>query len=128
MQLEIPIYDHPEDAIKALVQQMGGSKVIASQLWPDKTPDHAGRLLNDCLNIHRPEKLDISQIMMILYLAKEQGRHSTMKWIAGELGYEVHPITKQEKMDRLTVVVEEAGRALTGALETLERIQRGNKK
>ena len=128
MQLEIPIYDHPEDAIKALVQEMGGSKVIASQLWPDKSPDHAGRLLNDCLNIHRLEKLEISQIMMILQQGKDQGRHTTMKWIAGELGYEVHPITKKEEMDRITIVVEEAGRALTGALQTLERIKRGDKK
>ena len=126
MQLE-PTFDHPEDAIKALVQEMGGSKVIASQLWPDKAVENASRLLNDCLNIRRPEKLDVSQIMMILYQAKEQGRHSTMKWIAGELGYEVHPITRREEMDRLTIVVEEAGRALTGALESLERIKRGRK-
>ena len=124
MKFEVPIFDCPEEALKAVVQELGGSKVIGSQLWPDKGIENSARLLNDCLNIHRAEKLDVKQITFILSKAKELGKHTAFNWIAGEIGYEIHPITKEAELDRVTLVVEEAGKNLVAALETLERIQR----
>lgn len=57
MQTELPFYECPEDALRAAMQALGGAKQVGARLLPDKTPDGAGRLLLDCLNPARSEKL-----------------------------------------------------------------------
>lgn len=127
MQTDLPFYESPEDALRAAVQVLGGSKKVGSMLWADKTVDNASRQLLDCLNPSRNEKLELSQVMMILALAKEAGYHSPFSWMAGQVGYGVTPITKAEEVDRLTTVVEQSTKTLAAALSQLERIQSGAK-
>lgn len=93
-------------------------------LWPDKTPDNAGRQLLDCVNPGRSEKLDLSQIMRVLCWAREAGCHAPMQWIAQEIGYEARPVTRAEEIDRVTSVVEHSAKTLAVAVATLERLQR----
>lgn len=124
MQSEMPFYESPEDAVRAAVQALGGAKKVASLLWVDKGVDAASRLLQDCLNPSRSEKLELSQIMFILSMAKEIGCHSPFAWLAGEVGYEAKPITKAAEVDRLTTVIEQTSQVLAQAMSTLERIQR----
>lgn len=125
MQADLPFYESPEDALRAAVQALGGSKYVGVLLWRDKGVDNASRLLLDCLNTGRNEKLDMSQVLLILSLAKEVGCHSPFAWMAAEIGYDVKPITKAEEVDRLTTVVEQSTKTLAAALSALERIQRG---
>lgn len=125
MQTELPFYESPEDALRSCIQHLGGAKVVGKLLWADKTPDAAGRLLMDCVNTGRPEKLEISQIMLILTMARDAGYHTPFYWFAGQLGYDAKPINKAEEVDRLTTVVERSSKTLADALATLERIQRG---
>lgn len=124
MQVDLPFFECPEDALRAAVQALGGAKQVGAMLWPDKTPDHAGRLLLDCLNPARAEKLDLGQTMRVLRLARDAGVHAPMVWICGEVGYEAKPITKAEEIDRVTTVVEQASKTLATAVATLERLQR----
>jgi hypothetical protein len=124
MQVDLPFFECPEDALRAAVQALGGAKQVGAMLWPDKTPDHAGRLLLDCLNASRAEKLDLGQTMRVLRLARDAGVHAPMLWICGEVGYEAKPITKAEEVDRVTTVVEQASKTLAIAVATLERLQR----
>ena len=124
MQAELPFFECPEDALKAAVQSLGGAKQVGAMLWPDKTPDHAGRLLLDCINPGRHEKLELSQILRVLALAKDAGHHGPMQWLCGEIGYEARPITRAEEADRLTAMVEHSTKTLTQALAALERLQR----
>lgn len=124
MQAEMPFYEGPEDALRAAVQALGGAKQIGTQLWPDKTPDAAGRLVQDCLNPSRAEKFDVTQVMFVLRKAKEAGVHGPFMWFAGEVGYDARPVTKAEEADRLTTVVEQASKTLAAAVAQLERIQR----
>lgn len=124
MQVEMPFFDCPEDALRSAVQALGGAKQVGARLWPDKSPDNAGRLLLDCLNASRPEKLDLSQIIRVLSWAKESGTHAPMQWIASEIGYEARAVTKTEEMDRVTAVIESAAKTLAGGLATIERLQR----
>lgn len=126
MQVELPFYEGPEDALRAAVQALGGSKKVGAMLWPDKGVDTASRLLLDCINPSRAEKLEASQIMRVFALAKDSGCHGPFAWFAGEVGYDVKPITKAEEVDRLTTVVEQSTRTLAAALTALERIQTGN--
>lgn len=124
MQIDMPFFDSPEDALKAIIQQLGGIKKVGPRLFPDKTVDAAARYLLDCVNAERSEKLSLSQIMMLLRLAHEAGYHTAYAWISGEVGYDVKPITKAEEVDRLTTVVEQSTKTLATALAALERIQR----
>lgn len=124
MQTEMPFYECPEDALKAAVQALGGAKAVGVMLWPDATPDVASRKLHDALNPSRPEKLEISQIMLVLARAKEAGCHSPFQWLAAQVGYEARAITRAEEVDRVTEVVEQSSKTLAAALATLERLQR----
>lgn len=126
MQGELPFYECPEDALRAAVQALGGAKRVGPMLWPDKGVDNAARLLLDCLNPSRAEKLEASQIIRVFNLAKDAGVHGPFAWFAGEIGYEAKPITKAEEVDRLTSVVEQSSKTLAAAVAALERIQRTN--
>lgn len=124
MQVDMPFFDSPEDALKAIIQQLGGIKKVGPRLFPDKSVDAAARYLLDCVNADRQEKLSLSQIMLLLRLAHEAGYHTAYAWISGEVGYDIKPITKGEEVDRLTTVVEQSTKTLASALAALERIQR----
>lgn len=124
MQVELPFFECPEDALRAAVQALGGAKQVGTLIWPEKTPDNAGRLLLDCLNPSRSEKLDIGQTMRLLRLARDIGFHGPMTWLCGEVGYEAKAVTKAEELDRVTTVVEQASKTLAVAVATLDRLQR----
>jgi hypothetical protein len=95
-------------------------------LWPDKGIDASSRLLLDCINPGRAEKLEITQIMRVFSLAKEAGCHGPFAWFAGEIGYDTKPITKAEEVDRLTTVIEQSAKTLSAAMAAMERIQNTN--
>ena len=122
MQSELPFYESPEDALRAAVQALGGAKKLGALLWPDKGVDNAARHLLDCINANRHEKLELSQVMRILALAKEAGCHAPMAWLAAEVGYDVIPVTRADEVDRLATVVEQSSKTLAAALGALERI------
>lgn len=126
MQSELPFYECPEDALRAAVQSLGGAKKVGAMLWPDKSVDNASRLMLDCINPGRAEKLELSQIMRVFVMAKDAGFHGPFAWFAGEVGYDIKPITKAEEIDRLTSVVESSSKTLAAALSTLERLQSSN--
>lgn len=124
MQEEFPFFESPEDALRAAIQALGGAKKVGCEIWPDKTPDNAARVLLDCVNVSRPEKLELSQMIHIFSMAKEIGHHQPFQWFANQIGYDARPITKAEEVDRLTTVVEQSSKTLANALATLERIGR----
>lgn len=53
------------------VRCCGGTKIVACQLWPEKTPDSAGRTLVDCLNEHREARLSPDQLMLVARLPRD---------------------------------------------------------
>lgn len=124
MQIDMPFFDSPEDALKAVIQQLGGIKKVGLLLFPDKSVDAAARYLLDCVNHTRQEKLALTQIMMLLRLAHQAGYHTAYAWLSAECGYEIKPITKIEEVDRVTSVVEQSTKTLISALAVLERLQR----
>lgn len=124
MQAEMPFYEGPEDALRGAVQALGGAKVVGAKVFPDKSPERAAQQLLDCLNTGRPEKLELSQVLLILRMARDAGHHGPMQWIAGDVGYDAKPVTKAEEMDRVATVVEQAAKVMAAGLATLERMQR----
>jgi hypothetical protein len=124
MQAELPFYESPEDALRAAVQALGGHKQVGAMLWPDRTPDNAGRLLADCVNPARAEKLELTQVLRIFLLARDKGFHEPFRWFATEAGYEAKAVTRAEEVDRVTTVIEQSSKTLAAALGHLERLQR----
>lgn len=122
-QLEMPMYECVEDALKDAVRALGGAKAVGRELWPDKDADAAGRKLLDALNPSRDEKLEYTQIMLIFRMARDKGCYSPFRWFALECGFDAHPVTRADEVDRATAVVESAARALQLGLATLERLQ-----
>lgn len=123
MQNEMPFFEDELDALKAAVQALGGSKKVGQMLWQDKGVDAASRLLLDCLNPGRNEKLQLSQVMLILRAAKDAGCHAPFQWIAGEIGYDALPVSKAEEVDRMVTVVEQSSKQLADAIRALERLK-----
>ncbi len=93
-------------------------------VWPAKGADIGARKLLDALNPDRDEKLDVSQIILILRAARDGGCYAPFQWFAGECGFDARPVTREQEVDRATTAVENASRALQLGLATLERLQR----
>ena len=123
MQADLPFYESPEDALRAAIQALGGSKKVGQLIWPDKTVDQAARQLHDAINPNRAEKLDISQTIFVLRQAKEIGCHSPFIWLANECGFDASPINNDVVVDRLTDVIESSSKVLAKALDQLSKMK-----
>ncbi len=122
MQAELPVFESIEDALKSAVYALGGTKKVGAMLWPDKGIDASYRLLNDCLNPLRAEKLDLSQVMYLLRSARDAGCYAPFQWVAAECGFDARPVTRAEEKDRATAALEAATKQLQAALASVERI------
>ena len=112
----------PNKALEAVVRALGGSKVVAPRLWPDKTVIAAQTLLCDCLNDDRPAKLDFGQVLYILRMAKERGIHDGMEYVCTELGYAApQPI---EPRDELAELQRQNAELLQAVLRNQHRMER----
>lgn len=112
------------DALRAIVQQCGGTKTVGARLWPQKSVDDARRLLLDCLNPERHEKLDPEQVILLLRLARECDFHVAKHYLDAETGYlPSTPADPNEEQARLVHVIESAGRELSRALTALDKLR-----
>ncbi len=115
--------DTPNRAVEAVVIALGGSKVVAPMLWPEKGIIEAQRLLCDCLNDDRPAKLDFAQVLYIFRLAQARGIHTGMQYIARNLGYAPPvPIDPKDELADLLRQSIEANREVQRRQERIERL------
>lgn len=120
-------FDDINDALRHVVSVLGGPKKVGPMLRGEEVPlEAAARWVSDCLNPDRPAQFHPHQVLVLLRAAREIGDHTTMRWLAGECGYDATPVTKAEEVDRVTAAVEQSAKALTAALGALERLQNGN--
>lgn len=124
MQAELPLYECMEDALKSAIYALGGSKKVGPMIWPAKGVEAASRLLNDCLNPSRAERLDPEQLVLVLRSARDVGCYAPFQWFAGECGFDARPVTQAEEVDRVTSVVESGIKTLGIAIASLERLHR----
>lgn len=118
-------YEDMSDALRAVVAVLGGNKVVGAKLWPEKAADAAGRLLADCLNAAKPEKLSPDQVLLLLRWGREAGCHAAMHFICGEVGYQATPLTPEAQRDRLADAILEGARTLDRALKAAGRLDQG---
>lgn len=111
------------DALRECVQACGGSKAVGVLLWPEKGADVAGRLLADCLNDAKREKLSPEQVMLLLRLARERGCHAGMLFIARDAGYsDPTPVEPDDERARLQREFIEASKTFTRLAAQMERL------
>ena len=113
------------DALRECIAVCGGLKNVGKLLWPEKEADIAGRLLADCLNEAKREKLSPEQMLLVLRLAKEKGCHAGMAFIARELGYgDPQPIEPEDEKAKLQREFIESTRALAKMAQRIEHLER----
>jgi len=116
-------HDSLEDALKDAVHTLGGPKAAGHRLWPDKEPEAAARYLNQCLDPERAEKLELSQVLLIMQEAKAADCHTPMYFLADVLGYEPpkpkNPETERERIMREYI---KATETLSDLAKRMERI------
>lgn len=114
------------DALKEVITSCGGTKQVAAKLWPEKTPDAAHRLLLDCLNESRPERLDPDRLRMIMRIGRQAGCHAAVNWLLRDLGYEdaraVQPEDEKAALMRDYIA---AAKMLKGLSERIGQIDGG---
>lgn len=118
-------FDDVLDAIRATVQALGGMKPVGVKLWPEKAPDAAGRLLSDCLNSAKPEKLSPEQLFLLSKMGREIGCHAIALYHGQECGYEVKPVDPDAQRDRLADAIHETARTLNRLIDVAERLPKG---
>lgn len=111
-------HDSLRDALGDDIAALGGWKLVGAFLWPDKSPDDAGRLLRHCLDPDRAEKLSLEQLQLLLRRAREVRSYAGMRHLTTECGYEpARPVEPEDERARLQREFVEA----VGSLKSIER-------
>lgn len=111
------------DALIECVKAAGGSKSVASILWPEKPLNDAQRLLLACLNTERSEKISPEQTMLILKLAKDAGSHVGIEFMCNSLSYsKPNPIEPEDEKAELMREFIQAQKAMTQLADKLSNV------
>ncbi len=111
------------DALIECVKSAGGSKVVASILWPEKPIHQAQQLLLACLNSERAEKLNPEQALLIIKMAKDAGVHSGIEYICNTLSYTIpQPIQPEDEKAQLQREFIEAQRQFAQLSKRMESV------
>lgn len=120
-------YESTNDALRAIVEHYPAPerrsqyKVVGHLLRPTKSPDVAGKWLNDCLNPLRQERLDPDDVLALLKIGREIGFHGAMNHLGSEANYRCEPVEPLDEQARLQRDFIEAVKALGKLGERLER-------
>jgi hypothetical protein len=116
-------HDSLEDALRSVVEALGGPKRVAGDLWPSKSITEGARHLNHCLDSSRAEKLALDEVVWILKAGAAADVHVGMHWLAESCGYEmpkrINPDSERDRLMREYIRSVEAQQALVRRLEAL---------
>lgn len=119
-------FDDDLDALRATVTELGGFKAVGGKLWPDKPSDKAGRLLADCCNSSRSERLTPSQLLFVMRMAREAGVHSLADHFMACAGYaKPIPVSPADEEAEITRRVEDLLGTAGHLVARLERLRAG---
>lgn len=117
-------FDDLEDALREVVRNAGGPKVVGAKLWPEIDPEKSARRLQDCLNDTRREILSPAQVMLLLRIGRQVGCHAAINYMARECGYgDPSPVEPEDEVARLQREFVEATKALGALTDRIENVQ-----
>jgi hypothetical protein len=92
------------DAIREVIEALGGAKKIGPQMRPEKSTDAAARWVLDCLNPDRDHRFDPDQVRWLLREGRRIGCHSAARFLMREAGYAdpvpIEPDDERAKLQR----------------------------
>jgi len=116
------IHESLNDALREVVQALGGTKRVGGMMRTDRSAEELGRWVSDCLNGERREKFDPDQVMWLLREGRRIGCHSAMNYLARECGYSAQPIDPADEKAELQRQYIEAAKYLGKLVGRLEAI------
>lgn len=117
-------FDRVEDALAAVVDQCGGRKKFAGEMFPDKPPRDAHNLLDAMLNPERREKFSPEQVLYVAKRGREVGCHAVMLYLAREAGYaDPVPINPADREAELQQQFIDAVATLQGLQKQMQGLQ-----
>ena len=112
-----------DDALREVIDTLGGPKRVGPQMRPEKAPDAAGRWVLDCLNPDRDARFDPDQVLWLLREARRIGCHAGARFLMREAGYaEPVPVDAGDQVQKLVETIEGATDTLNNALAALQRL------
>lgn len=116
-------HESPEDAVRSLVDALGGLKRVGSDLWPALPVDAAGRRLAQCLDAERAEKLTLSELLLLLRRGRERGVHIAAAYFLDQCGYkQPEPISPNDERAELQRAYIESVRSQQQLVARMERL------
>jgi hypothetical protein len=95
-------HDSIEEALRSIIDAVGGPKSVAMELWPSRKMTEGARHLHHCLDPERPEKLALCELLWIARKGREAGVHTLMHYLAKDLGYQAPlPVEPDDERVRL---------------------------
>ncbi len=116
-------HDSWPDALREIIAACGGPKAVAARLWHEKSADAAHRLLLDCLNDTRAERLDPDRLRLLLRMGREANCHAGINWLLRDLGYEdARAIEPEDERAQLMRAYVDATRSLKSIAERIDML------
>lgn len=116
-------HESMNDALREVVQALGGNKAVGMKMRPEKGADIAGRWVSDCLNASRDERFDPDQVLWLLRAGREIGCHAGANYLMREAGYaDPTPIEPEDERARLQREFTVAVNALPVLVDRLARL------
>lgn len=111
------------DALREVVQALGGFKKVGAAMRPEKSVDEAARWVADALNAERRERFDPDQVLWLLRAGRAAGVHACANYLMREAGYaDPVPIEPEDERARLQREFIEASKVISGIGDRLARL------
>lgn len=119
-------HESVNDALREIVQALGGTKKAGPMMRPQKSADEAGRWVSDCLNPDRREKFDPEEVLFLLREARKIGVHTAINFVCADAGYgNPQPIEPEDERAQLMREFIEAQKLAKQNLDRMERMNAG---
>lgn len=117
-------HETPEEALRALVDALGGPKAVGSAMFPEKTLEDARRLVLKWCDPDRIEKPGLDQLLLLLRKGREHGCHVFAAFLMSQSGYaEPTPVEPKDEAAELQRAFIRSVAEQKALLERLQRVQ-----
>lgn len=111
------------DAVRALVDGLGGPKRVAADMWPTRDLGDAHRYFLKCLDQDRPEKLGLDEFVWLMRRGREAGCHVLADWLAQTCLYELRVVDATAREADLARQMEQTMASAADLLRQWERLR-----
>ncbi len=116
-------HDTIHDALRALIDALGGPKRVAAELWAARDVGDGQRYLLKCLDAERPEKLGLDEFVWLMRRGRDAGCHVVAEHLASACMYELRPVDPAAVEADLAAQVEKTMSQASDLLKQWERLK-----